>query len=405
MRFYLTLISLTVMALAAGCSETRPKNLTKNKLNFGDESSNTPDSFKFNFAYRDPAAANPLNLTVYLQGATDTKTSLISACNLAGTNCVCEFLDSAEAEIIESATGGISYDQTGNYFRCDFPGSAAQLTNLAKVRIRNQNSTVVSAIYDVDTTLTAAKILGDELSMNNLRTVYKFNCLMNFLQKSGTSSTNFDCASSGSLCGSPGSPNGDFCLLLANFPYYIYSSNSSTNFDQKQADLLYGTAGNLCGLQVKQYDCAGTNGVPVAQFGLYGEQKGVFETNVQMSPGPNTSLTTYGYAAKTSTYNGNTVCPPGMERRAFYQTTVAPSASWISTNMSSEYIVKQVSATGTVPSALSLTRVKGYDCNGTVCSIVDTATGLVADGTIGSFNYGLDTTSTEFCVIPASMLP
>lgn len=405
MRKHLTLFSLTILALAFGCSDTRPKNLTKNKITFGDTDSITPDSFKFNFAYRDSAAASPLNLTVYLQGATDTKTSLISACNLAGTNCVCEFLTSAEAEIIESATGGISYDQTGNYFRCDFPGTAAELATLAKVRLRNQNSTVISAIYDVDSTLTAAKILGDELSMNNLRTVYKFNCLLNFLQKVGTSTTNFDCSTSGSLCGSPGSPNGDFCLLLANFPYYLYSSNAATNFDQKQSDLLYGAAGTICSLQVKQFDCAGTNGVPVAQFGLYGEQKGVFETNIQMSPGPNTSLTTYGYAAKTSTYNGNTVCPPGMERRAFYQTTVAPSASWIATNMESSYTVKQVSATGTVPSALSMTRVKGYDCDGTVCSIVDSSAGLVADGTVGTFNYGLDTSSAEFCVIPASLLP
>lgn len=404
MRTHLTLFSLVILALAFGCSDTKPKNLTKNKITFGDTDSNTPDSFKFNFAYRDAAAASPLNLTVYMQGATDTKTSLISACNLAGTNCVCEFLDASETEIIENATGGISYDQTGNYFRCDFPGTATQLATLAKVKIRNQNSTVTSAVYDVDTTLTAAKILGDELSMNHLRTVYKFNCLMNFLQKTGTSLTNFDCSSSGSLCGSPGSPNGDFCLLLASFPYYLYSSNAATNFDQKQSDLLYGAAGTICSLQVKQYDCAGTDGVPSPQFGLYGEQKGVFETSVQMSPGPNTSLSTYGFAAKTSTYNGNTVCPPGMERRAFYQTTVAPSASWIATNMESSYTVKQISTIGATIAPLNVTRVKGYDCNGSACTIVDTGVGLVADGTVGSFNYGLDTTSTEFCVIPAGML-
>ena len=29
----------------------------------------------------------------------------------------------------------------------------------------------------------------------------------------------------------------------------------------------------------------------------------------------------------------------------------------------------------------------------------------VADGTVANYNYGLDTTSTEFCVIPASLLP
>lgn len=404
MRKHLTLIPLTILALAFGCSDTKPKNLTKNKISFGDTNSNTPDSFKFNFAYRDAAATAPLHLTVYMQGATDTKTSLISACNLAGTNCVCEFLDAGDAEIIESATGGISYDQTGNYFRCDFPGTAAQLANLAKVRIRNQNSTVISAIYDVDATLTAAKILGDELSMNNLRSVYKFNCLLNFLQKVGTSTTNFDCSSSGSLCGSPGAPNGDFCLLIASFPYHLYSSNSSTNFDQKQSDALYGSTGTVCGLQVKQYDCAGAGGVPVLQFGLYGEQKGVFETNIQMSPGPNTSLATYGYAAKTSTYNGNTVCPPGMERRSFYATTVTKPAG-IDNNMDASYSLKLTSPTGTVPTAAAVTRSKGYDCNGSTCTIVDTNMGIVADGTVGTHNYAIDGASAEFCVIPAALLP
>ena len=73
--------------------------------------------------------------------------------------------------------------------------------------------------------------------------------------------------------------------------------------------------------------------------------------------------------------------------------------------MSSEYIVKLVSATGTVPTALNLTRVKGYDCNGTGCSIVDSSVGLVADGTVANYNYGLDTSSAEFCVIPATLLP
>jgi hypothetical protein len=95
-----------------------------------------------------------------------------------------------------------------------------------------------------------------------------------------------------------------------------------------------------------------------------------------------------------------------MERRAFYSATVAPSASWIANNMESGYTVKQISPTGTVPLNLEVTRSKGYDCNGSGgCSIVDKTVGIVADGTLGTYTYGLDTTSSEFCVIPASLLP
>lgn len=68
MQKYLFLLPLA-FALAAGCSDTKPKNLTKNKISFDNTDSNTPDSFKFNFAYRNPAATSPLHLTIYLQGA------------------------------------------------------------------------------------------------------------------------------------------------------------------------------------------------------------------------------------------------------------------------------------------------------------------------------------------------
>jgi hypothetical protein len=387
---------LPLLLAVAACSDTKPKVLSNNKISFGGDT-DTPETFKFNFAYRDTAATSPLNQIVYLQGAADTKTTLVSTCNAAGTNCVCEFLKSDETEITETQSTDITYDQTGNYFRCNFPGTAAELATLAKVKIRNQNSTVVSAIYDVDTSLTAQKILGDDLNMNYLRTIYRFSCLFNFLQKAGTTSASFDCSDQSSLCGSIGSPNGDFCFLQSYFPYFLYSSNNTTNFDQKKTDQLYNN-GYICGLQIKQYDCAGTSGTPVASFAVYGEQKGIFDTAVQMSPGPDAASSTYGYAARTSTFQGNTVCPPGLVRRIFYRAAVTPNTGWLGSNMTAT-TTSEVAAPGSTVADLGVFRVKGGDCSGTACTLPGTA-----DGQMGTFPYS-STGETEFCVIPTSLLP
>ena len=87
-----------------------------------------------------------------------------------------------------------------------------------------------------------------------------------------------------------------------------------------------------------------------------------------------------------------------MVRQIFYRTTATPNASWIANNMQST-VVSEISAPTTVPTSLSLSRLKGGDCNNTTCTLPTTA-----DGTVTSYAYS-STGETEFCVIPASLLP
>ncbi len=417
-KIILLIIGFSSLAFTA-CLQSKPKVLGKNKPNLGRSDTANSSSFKFNFAFRDTTAAAPLDKIIYIQGSANSKTPIMSACNSAGTNCVCEFLDATGAEIEETdaATGEISYDQTGNYLRCDYDGV---IGNLASVRVRNQNSTVTSATLTVDTTLTAQKLIGTDLDVNLVRTVYRYECLFNYLQKDDTTTTSFDCSNQGSTCWNTAAPaaSGDFCIVQTDFPFYLYSDNYSTNISQKVADRLYnqGASSTICGLQIKQFDCAGGSGTPVAQFGLFGQQVGIFDTAVQLSAGPDISAITYGFAAKTSTFLGQTVCPPGMQRRVFYTATTAASTTFPApdaqeSNYPSGSAVKEIMDPVTPAfTSLEVVKLRGAqigagpavsgDCNGTTCTLPD-----VSLGTITSFNYVSAGAAQEFCVIPTSLLP
>jgi hypothetical protein len=389
---------IILSALALGCSDTKPKVLGKNLVDFesGDSSS---DAFRFNFSYRNNAASAPHDRIIYIQGAKDTRTALISVCNAAGTSCVCDFYDANDAKISETSSTEISYDSTGNYFRCKYNGS---IPSLAKVRIRTQNSSRLGPTLSVEdnTTMTAAKLIGSELDANFIRTVYRYECQHNYLEKNGTSSTSFDCSSQGNLCGNAGT--GDFCLLKSNFPFWLFTDNYTTNFPLKGSDLLYGAESGtdrICGIQIKQFDCAGATGSPLKQFGVYGQQIGVFDTPIALNSAPRASATNFGFVAKTSTFDGNTVCPPAMELRVFYEaTTSLASIGGQSSNYPDNQKISNIDIpASTTLSPINVDRVKGGDCSGTACTLP-----TAADGTATSFSYSA--LGTQFCVIPASLL-
>ena len=430
MKISLVFLAVAAALVSGSCSQTKPKTLGKRKLDFSSTDTATADTFKFNFAYRDASTTDAtLKKIVYLQGAANTKTPIVSTCNNAGTNCVCDFYnnDTATPRLLESTSNSndISYDVTGNYIRCNFNGT---LSDLDSVVIRNQNSTVVSAVYSVETTLSAAKILGEDLDLNRLRTIYRYGCVYSFLQKAATSSTSFDCSNQGSQCwNNPGVASGDFCILKSVFPFHLYSDNYSSNISLKQADRLYNQGGSdrLCGVQVKQFDCATAAGNLSAQFGLYSEQVGIFEQAVQLSAGPDIAVTTYGFAAKTSTFNGQTVCPPGMERQVFYRASTVnvvtnPSTGATNLGVASNYpngnqLTEIASPTGSGPAAVTVEQIIGRkdtsvtpnvvrgDCGGSSCILPDTSAGALT-GTNQQWSYS-KTGEIEFCVIPTALLP
>ncbi len=387
--------ALAVVTLVA-CLDTRPKDLrTNGRANLSPTATNTVDSFKFNFAYRDAAAAAPVNTFVYLQGSTLSKSNILKTCNTAGSSCVCEFLDSSEDELEESDSTEIQYVSAGNFLRCQYDGV---LGDLAKVRLRNISSYTISEIYDIQTSLTAAEILGEDLENQYLRSVSRYRCVSNFLQKLGTTTSTFDCSTQASLCGTAGT--GDFCILQSSYPFFLYGSTRDTNYGNKMIDELYGPSGSICGTQVRRYDCSGANGTPTKWFGLYAKNTSIYSLAVSLAASPNAITELYGYAAPTATFQATTVCPPGLTRMTLYQTTTDTTLFDIASNYPNALVVSDINPVGTTPASIVTTRLQNGDCNGTACTLPATNDGALAFGT---FAYGA--VGTEFCVIPSTLLP
>ncbi len=397
--FATVIFAVVVVAGNISCLDTKPKVLKK-KFSFDDEGDPTSTTVAFDYAYRNTLAAAPLNTVFYLQGSVDTKTTFISMCNLAGTSCVCEFLNSSKSVMsYTDATlpvSEIAYDSRGNYFRCEYtnPDPAEPITDVAYVRLRNQNSSVVSEAYEVLSSLTAQKLLGSSLDYHKMRTVYRYTCNFNFLQKDNTTTSSFDC-SSGANCGGGA---GDFCLLQSALPYYLYSDGYSNNFSDRPADLLYGPSGSICGIQIKQYDCAGGT-LPTADFSLYGERAGIYETPVQLSAAPSRATGLYGFAAKTVTATiggaSQTFCPPGLEMKTLFTATTNTAGFVTASNYPNATTISEISDPTVVPANLSVSQVTDGDCSGTACTLPTTAAGVLT-----SFVYSIPVGQDSFCVIP-----
>jgi len=413
-------ILLATLTFHWSCGNTKPKVLGKKTIDLSTIDTITPESFKFNFAYRQ-TNASPVALQnhFFMQGAPNSKTAIISTCNAAGTNCVCEFYEGET--LVETTTDSVNviYDTTGNYLRCIMTDTA-KVPDIDSVIVRNQNSTITSIAYGVETesTLTAQKIIGDDLDVNRLRSIYRYECVHTFLEKEGTSSASFDCSHQGSTCWNAPGASGDLCFLKSTFPYYLFSDTYTNNVGLKVADRLYGQGTDkICGKQIKEFDCATPNGALVPKFGIFSEQVGIFENAIQLTAAPEVAAATYGFAAKTSsiTLSGTTytVCPPGLERRIFYRTqtsnTVDPSL--VRSNYPNGQVLTEVSspAPSAAPASIKIQKIIGRllpdntvtgDCNGTTCVLPDTVLGNM----IPEFGYS-SASQIEFCVIPTAFLP
>ena len=120
-----------ILSLFQGCLDSKPKTLGSNrKLDFSSSDSGTQNSFKFNFALK--GATRGSSTMVYLQGAANTKSGMIGTCNLAGTGCICEFLDNAGTVLESTTSSTISYDERGNYFRCSYSSTTPTKRSIKK---------------------------------------------------------------------------------------------------------------------------------------------------------------------------------------------------------------------------------------------------------------------------------
>ncbi len=424
-RMSIWLLPLLALLLG-GCIDNRPKILgSGKKFDFSAFDTGTQSLFKFNFALRGDTTTRNGRATTefFMQGASNTKAGMIGTCNLAGTGCVCKYLqsDGTTSAGPDSTSTNVSFDERGNYFRCNYTGTTP--TAATFLRIENIAGTVTSGNILVDTTgtggtLSLPKLIGTDLSVALVRHVFRYSCEYNFLQKHGTTTQSFDCIDQPVSCDPDNDTQKNFCRLVVRFPFFLFADTFASNFGQKISDRIYnggGGEGKICGLQIKQINCAdgdGTGndgkGTPKKQFGLYGEQTGIWDTNVSLGAGPDLAPSSFGFAARVSATTG--ACPPGLVKRVFWQaggatgivtTDITPAHNFTSLLKATEVASPDVAAT---PSPFVITKFSGAHCNP---SQVPTACQFPQSQVVTpvkSIAYD-KTDQTEFCVIPDTVLP
>jgi hypothetical protein len=400
----------------SSCFESKPKVLGNNKIGLDVTDTANSETFRFNYAYLDTTLAAPHNRTVTLQGAANSRSPIIATCNSAATSCVCEFLNAGGTEIEESVPANMQYDSTGNYIRCAFTGAVP-----ARVRIRNIAETKLSTTFTIKTPAAGAnpitiQELFADLDVNRIRTIFRYDCTFNFLQKHLVSSGSIDCTAQAA---NPCHGTNQYCILQARYPFFLFQDNLASNFGSKIADLLYnaGSSDKICERQIKRIDCTGTTGTPAEDFGLYNEQTGIYQIALGLSAGPGIANQTYGFAAEIDTFLATNICPPGLVPKRVYEATPDPTDDLLEVTAGGAANDNNIPLNFTAfniddaaaPSLVSLEFDKlagnsGGDtnCDGVNCAVPTTK---VADPQ-AFFNYAASVaTPATLCVVPDDLLP
>jgi hypothetical protein len=363
-------------------------------------SSSGTNNFTISFGVRTTATEDDLEV----QGGTSSAAAIAGGCGLNGVNCVCDFFtDAAGSGKVSSVEGSTSFFETGNFLRCQIPSATPASFTHMRVRdrsnLRISNTVEITNQDDADLTkrLTLLKILGD-LPANETRKVYEYRCYINYLRKTGTTSTSFDCSTN------------PLSVVQVPYHYYLFADNRSNNFSTRVPDVLHSDgSGTLCGTLIKFIDCttaadgAGNPNALTLKFGLYARAVGQFSIPVSLTnaPGRLAGFTTsYGFAAKFDSTNN--LCPPGLEARQFYQITPAAVAD---SNLSSTLADRRVFTRAATFSML-VDSFAGGTCNGTTCTAPNSdRDNGGAPANIQTVDYVAQTAANEtFCVLPDTLL-
>lgn len=350
-------------------------------------------SIETRFAFHEASGAPHLARVIYLQLEGASKEKFVKSCGLSGVKCGCEFFDKSNVKIGKASSGQVQYEENGNFFLCNFEGD---LSRLSKVRLSTPRGAAGPKL-SLKTELDIHQIFSSEHDINRVRGIYRYTCGFNYLQKAGTTQQYFDCSRQTANCNS--SNQGDFCLLKARRSFHVFLDNYSQNFSERISDRTYGGGlDTICGLQIKEFDCTGVASTPQLQYGIYGENLGAWNTAIQLSPNPDFPTLTYGYVAKTTVFQGNTICPPGLERKTFYRAASMRSDPLSSSNFPTYLDLVEVASPNTKPNPFEVGQISGGKCNGINCERPTRE-----EGTISSFDFS-SVGQTEFCALPAKYL-
>ena len=355
-------------------------------------------------------------------GREGSQTSFLGVCGLSARNCVCDFsTDSGGAGELISEEGSTEFDNSGNFIRCAVPSvDPAVIESMIFVRVRNiKNQAATSRVRikladpddETDATL---KLTIQEVSQGRdtirVRKIFEYRCFLNYLQKTGVTGSNFDCAGDVS-----------FAILQIPYQFYLFADNISNNFGDRKPDSLHSDgSGTLCNETIKFLDCTTVDdgltdpNAPTVVFGLFSENSGVFNKAIQLTsaPGRLGGITkTYGFGAKV---DDSDRCPPGFDIFDTYTATVdevinstlddgdiANGGGFVNTIIENS----QVFLENTAPPDLSLDLFSaGGTCTGGTCTAPSLDRETISPATAGLQTQIHAKEGDPFCVIKASLV-
>jgi hypothetical protein len=342
------------------------------------------------FAFSNGSGVWPV---ISLQGANHGAGQLIRICGPEGKLCSCAFKDEQGNALGSTSAGTVSYEASGNYFRCPIPAGIAPFS-VAQVELRGPGGATSGVLpLKTEQTLTLPDLIGADLDVNRVRSISRYTCESTYLQKDGTTPSSFDCTNQAMQCGT----GSNFCLLRASSPYFLYADNYGSNFEEKPSDDFYNSSfGGLCGLQIRRLDCV-SGGNPVAAFGLYEGETGFWKTAVSLPPAPDQPPAFVGYAAVPSPVTGE--CPPGLMPQVLSLVTVDTRNMRPSSNLPPALQSTDVVNPSVTPQSFLISLISGGNCDGSRCTMPNSFAGEAGEAHYSSAGKSV------FCAIPAALLP
>ncbi len=253
---------------------------------------------------------------ILLRATARSSSLFLSICGSGNSICRCELFADERDEEPSAVSETVKYYKDGNIIHCPLRRGTNTDVRIKDVFERLTTDRVpIIKIPAGDKSLSLEQVLGNA-PVIRLRKIYRYECSLNYLYNDAADGT------PPNIC----KPNGNLFFLQARFSYYLFNTleDLGGNIDFWRPDILYRTPVCRSNDIRKKVSCGR---VTTPEFGLYGGQRSeIFTTRVKLNaaPGQIGGGETQGYASRPYTLesDGTKVCPPGMEKRAYFKESI-----------------------------------------------------------------------------------
>ncbi len=348
-------------------------------------------SGKAMFAFRDQNSSYPgHDKMVRIQGEVGGRYHFENSCGKSGSRCDCLLYRGIDDRRPLRAAGLLS-SRLYNAISCKIPDSTYGARQISHVQLRKRGAQAVTGKLRILDSLRLENILGQSLKKEKVRGIFRYHCDRTFFEGEGVGAHQITCF--------PGQHLG---VLTARYHFYTYRSGEDSNLSGGDSAF----RDSICGRNnFLKTQCTGNT--PVLRYGLYKENKGLFQVGITLTRAPEGEnlSESYGFASLPDE-NGH--CFPGLVKARPYVAQPAsivggdldgsnPPSSFINLNNS----LNDTQVEAEEPAPFTIMR----SVNETPC---DSMTGNCLGATFGAAQVARQVAYTSItpvvCVMPEAMV-